>query len=253
MQSEETRASLLQRNPKRTDRHLSRDYGRSPCSKGAACSSPFGAIGERLAAVCLGSRICLSVSSARNPHWCCYLGTTLDMCTDALSVRMAAFIAEDLPVASGTVRWSRAFHGGLGAAQQQAAFGSGEQGIGRWTSLARAGLGRLGSQFIDGPGGSRIDFTPPSPASRSLDPLFRPSFRGCHAIPPHKWLSAAQSERSTNSLLTVERLLSLPYHKLFSAPEAVSESPSIQASTSTSIRIPNPATSPAEFFQHRPA
>jgi hypothetical protein len=44
------------------------------------------------------------VSSARNPHWCCYLGTTLDMCTDALSVRMAAFIAEDLPVASGTVR-----------------------------------------------------------------------------------------------------------------------------------------------------
>jgi hypothetical protein len=81
MQSEETRASLLQRNPKRTDRHLSRDYGRSPCSKGAACSSPFGAIGERLAAVCLGSRICLSVSSARNSHWCCYLGTTLDMCT----------------------------------------------------------------------------------------------------------------------------------------------------------------------------
>jgi hypothetical protein len=102
----------------------------------------------------------------------------------------------------------------LGAAgQQQAAFGSGEQGIGQTSlaRLARAGLGGLGSQFIESTdlGGESHGFYPTISRSRSLDPLFRPSFRGCHAIPPHKWLSAAQSEQSTNSLLTVEILLSL--------------------------------------------
>lgn len=192
-------------------------------------------------------RICLAASeqcSARNPHWCCNLG-----CFDIPScVRMAAFIAGR--GSTRCLKYSAVPRVPWRVGGRRSAAGRiWPRGAGHWTD--QLCQGRAGQRVRRRTGESRIDFTPPSPAPARLTPCSGPRSGGAMLpSPPHKWLSAAQSERSTNSLLTVDIpvrtgcfflpcLLPFTTCIVARAPEAVIESPSIQAP-----QIPNSAPQP---------